>query len=305
MKSCISILILIDKTKDITGDRALSIDLFERCPHCHYNRPIQRDNASSMSILKISCPMCQHSHDVPLIYLRGESRLLKCAQCEHVWRYLKPLEAVPENQAVIQEVPLSRQGIMPPPLPSSIEDEGEQQEFQSSPRLEREGYKKTVQHYHLDWWLLLIACIIAGFVIFREIGSVPNIPWFYNQAHSFFLKVLHSVHLPSSGEKAPIESSAKLTLNVLTSHLHMENDEPVITVKGEVINNTKESMDLPVVSVRIMDKCEEEGGLCERHAWTHVIEGGALKPGEQRVFESKGPCKRNEQPESIHLEFES
>lgn len=276
-----------------------------------------------MSVFRIACPQCHHEHDVPTHHFTKESRLLKCAQCEHVWRhYLTPApveeQTKRETPPVVkdqppQQMPRKKIKTLSPQPSQSYSPPQNERNIESFPPLppslppvEKRRYRETVHHYHLDWWLLLIACIIAGIVIVREIGSVPNLSWLYNQTHTLISSVLRSLHFSKEEIKKVDPHSSELSLNILTSHLSLNPEgEPVITIKGEIINNTQEMQDSPGILIRLMDKEDNGSELIERHSWSYTLDKGPLKPGEHTVFETTGPCKKNTQPEAIQLDFEN
>jgi hypothetical protein len=161
------------------------------------------------------------------------------------------------------------------------------------------NYKRAVHHYHMDWWILVIASIIALLILFREVGGLPNFNWFGVQTQSFFRNLMNKILPPDRTFRDNV------TLNVLTSNLTLKDKESTLTVKGEVVNHSKDAQNLPPITIKLMDKCTDGNGeLCVRHAWDHTMEGLPLKPGERRIFEASGPALKDTLPSTVLMSFE-
>ncbi len=239
-----------------------------------------------MASYHISCPRCSHTHDVPEHHIKDkESRLLKCAQCDHIWRHFKNPLAEFEQKLYIPQSP-------PPILEPDVRVVGA---FKN-----RDNYKRAVHHYHMDWWLLVIGAIVTVFVLIKEVGTLPNLSWFFVQIQNIYLYITKNVF--SSNDTAMKEN---ITLNILTSHLSLQGNQSILKIKGEVINHSKSPQAIPPIAVKLMDKCEAGNGeLCLRHAWKHHIDDGPMKPGERRIFETTGNSMQEVLPTTVLLNFE-
>lgn len=236
-----------------------------------------------MSSLTLFCPHCHHGHDIPEHYLAEQpSRLLKCANCGHVWRH--SMQDIPEYEKRLRDLLPQENPIASHTSPN----------FSLSSQ--KQIYKKAVHHYHLDWWLLVISCIIAGLVLFVEVGTIPNFDWFYTQSNTFVRSLFQKI--------SPTDTALRndVSLHVLTSTLEGSKESPILVVKGEIHNPSANTYTLPVINVHLMDT-KEDGSLETRCTWEHTVDPLKIEPGEKRAFETRGDAKSHQLPASILLQF--
>lgn len=238
----------------------------------------------SMTPHMIPCPNCGHLHEVPGHHFENkDSRLLRCANCDHIWRHFK--NPLPEYE----------QRLRTPPPPTIMDNTV----HLISGFKKKDNYKRAVHHYHMDWWILAIASIIALLILFREVGGLPNINWFWVETQSFFGRLTNKLLPPDMAFRD------NLTLNVLTSNLTLKDKASILTVKGEVVNHSEHSKTLPPITIKLMDKCADGNGeLCLRHTWDYKMEGLPLNPGERRIFEASGPALKDTLPSTVMLSFQ-
>ena len=236
-----------------------------------------------MSSLTLSCPQCHHGHDIPEHYFAEQpSRLLKCAGCGHVWRY--STTEMPEYERRLRDL-LPQETAMDPHPSQSM-----------SLNSQKQIYKKAVHHYHLDWWLLVIACITAGLVLFVEVGTIPNFDWLYTQSSTFVRSLFQKI--------SPYDTALRndVSLHVLASTLEGSKESPILIVKGEIHNTSTHTYVLPIINVHLMDT-KEDGNLATRCTWAYQSNALTIEPGEKRPFETQGDAKSLHLPSSILLQF--
>jgi len=314
-------------TQDITGNQPLTIDLFETFKKNPYNPLIPNHQHATMTSFKIICPYCRHDHDVPAQYFKGESRLLKCAQCEHVWRhYVSAPATLPTNFSKDDMAPIIKPAVSPSKSQERAQSHSSSKRASASAAArqasqqipppasfraqKRNPYKPSSKKYHLDWWLLVVACLIAAFVVVREMGGIPIPIWAQEQGQRFYNKIMLSLEpLPFFKKKEALQtppSKDPISFVVLTSNLTFNGTEPILNIKAEIANNTSQDINnLNPIRVELMDKCENgQDGLCLRHSWTHTLTHTPLKAGEHHIFETIGECHIPIQPDAIILSLE-
>lgn len=237
-----------------------------------------------MAFYQISCPNCHHIHAVPEHYLKDRgSRLLKCAKCAHVWRYVK--HATPDLNQGFQDSSLDS----PPTMGGS--------HIKNTLPLKIKNNNK--RSYYREWWLLIIAALIALVLLIRETGSIPYLDWSYTDAQKLYYYVRNLI-IP------PAKTQEQVTLTVLTSNLTLQENHSILKVKGEIVNHSQEDKYIPPIIVKLMDKCPDGNGeLCLRHSWSYQLDNLPLKPGERRIFETSGPPMKDSLPTIVLVSLES
>lgn len=270
-----------------------------------------------MAHLSITCPNCGHIHDVAEEHFaHTESRLLKCAECDYVWRYYKDGHL----QTSVDELDDSEDDNM---------DEGEEtfshhhdhhespsqrhaqhttqahhmapnfQAFQDVPMTRKERYKHAVHRYNLDWWMLVISVFVVLFVVVSETGSIPSLQWFYVEAHNKLMRLKNLVF----PQKDLSFNKSEVSLQVLTSSVVELHGEPRLNVKCEVVNQGKQDQSLPPVKVSLLDQ-NDTGELVYRTSWHYRVEDMLVHPGERKIFETSGPCLTKTLPFTVKVVFQ-
>lgn len=224
---------------------------------------------------------------MPETYLEKESQLLKCAQCENIWRYHSP-------RFTNKELPLP----LPQPSPSPEVFLSPSPFSSVRPLHHPENIRRTASRYYLDWFFLSAGIIIGGIILLRETETIPHLSWFSGQMGHLYNSIQHGI-LPNS---AAYEDN--ISLNVLTSELSLVNNKPIFKIKGEITNHSKNVCKTPPISVKLMDK-GSENELELRQTWRYKPEKSQLNPGEKLIFETFGPAVKDSLPIKVLLTFDS
>ncbi len=241
-----------------------------------------------MTFYSVTCPQCQKNHQVPEDYLKDkDARLVKCAQCQHVWRYLKKSGFFNTSRL---RFPFST-----PPLSATYDYRGKIQHHSL--------YSYKWRRFFIKWGSLSILLVASFFLFKKDILSIP--PEFSQKAYAFLDKTKNQAyHFIRSFLTQSEPAKEGITLNVLTSHLSIINGEPTLRIKGEVINHSHQDIDLPVITIKLMDTNDKGNGeLDVRHSWLYKLENMPLRAGEHRFFETTGNCLQNKLPSTVTLHF--
>lgn len=267
-----------------------------------------------MAHLSITCPNCGHIHDVAgEHFAHTESRLLKCAKCDYVWRYYKdghPQASVDEldesdsGDDKVKEAEEPSHHHVPPQSHQHVPQAQHHmapnfQAFQDVPMTRKERYKHAVHRYNLDWWMLVISVFVVLFVVVSETGSIPSLQWFYVETHNK-LRRLKNLVFP---QKDFSFNKNEVSLQVLTSSVVELHGEPRLNVKCEVVNQGKHDQSLPPVKVSLLDQ-NDTGELIYRTSWNYRVEDTVVRPGERKIFETSGPCLTKALPFTVKVVFQ-
>lgn len=236
-------------------------------------------------------------------FAHAESRLLKCAKCDYVWRHYKSGQvqsSVDElddsedsNASYAPQQDPERHNPLPPYSQSQF------QAFQEPPPERSAKYKNAVHRYNLDWWLLIVGAIIAVLVLIHEVGGIPSLQWFYIQAHNAAEHVKNSF-FPT---KDYVFNQNDVSLQVLTSSVIEKDGVPTLNIKCEVVNKGKQDQHLPPFHVALLDQ-NETGDVVFRTGWRHSVEDDIVKSGERKIFETSGPCLKSALPFTVKVSFQ-
>ena len=235
-----------------------------------------------MTALPIDCPECGHQHELPEGSFEGQdSALFQCAACQHVWRYYtRPLadyekqlfEVSPAHKPPAQTINIMR-GLT-----------------------NKSAYQKAIHNYYMDWWILTVAVVIVIIALYREVGQIPNLGWFYTQIEDRVSRVLDTF---SSSE---MNYDDIISTTVLTSNLDRKEGVSTLTIKAQLSNTSNRTLTVPPIKVEIFDR-NETGVWGLRTSWTEALTDVSIEAGASRVIEVAGPTPKHALPGSVALTF--
>lgn len=220
----------------------------------------------------LTCPNCATRYEADAAKFLPAGRKVRCAKCSHTWHQPAPApEAVPE----LVEPPVAVEA------PASIAAEPEQATAKQAEPMRAPEPRATVIESRkvvsagwrtgaLAGWASLIAVLAIlcwGAVQFRQgiVAVWPQTATFYSAAG---LDV----------------NTVGLAFQDVSYRVTSEDDQPVLHIKGRVVNITAREIAVPKISASLTDDARRE-----LYDWTIEADVKNLAPGKATSFSARVP----------------
>lgn len=245
--------------------------------------------------MQLACPSCQTAFQVNDSALGAEGRNVRCAVCRNVW-FASPADAIPELElAVAGPEPLAVQVPEEPVMPSLIREPdpidwsdapsmGETSSPPLAPVIAPEGRtpgggkpapKKSAARSKVPAKgpgrsrLAVLAAVLAA-ILAVAIGSRTSIVRAVPDLAGLYAAVGLPVNLRG------------LEFYGVTTASEMQDGITVLVIEGEVVNITRQPVELPRLRLAILDPQQRE-----LYSWTSMLPRSILADGERIVFRSR------------------
>jgi len=233
----------------------------------------------------ITCPRCATRYLLEAGVVRPPGRQVRCARCQHTWfqesgaELPKPIPVPVEEQAPAG--PVTDKSRMLPPPPGSIPQPVPRFEIPPPPPLTPGPYgdRQRARSRSLAGVMLVLA-IVTGLVAL--VLFMPNtVAQMWPQSASLYEALGMAVN--TRGFKI-----------IATHTQELDATGPVISIKGQIINETERELAVPKVRLAVRDNSGRE-----IYHWTVLADQQRLGPKEQGTFSA-----RRESPPSDAADLE-
>jgi predicted Zn finger-like uncharacterized protein len=243
--------------------------------------------------MQIACPSCQTAFYVRETELSAQGRNVRCAVCRHVW-FASPADAVPELElAGAGAEPLAAmpaEPVMPsliresdpidwsdgpvdemvsPPITPAISPEPRAAAGPRAPAKKSSVPSKAPAKQAGRSRLLTLTAVLAA-IFAVAIGSRTSIVRAVPDLASLYAMVGLPVNLRG------------LEFHGVTTSGEMQDGITVLVIEGEVVNVTRQPVELPRLRLAILDPQQRE-----LYSWTSMLPRSILADGERIAFRSR------------------
>jgi hypothetical protein len=195
-----------------------------------------------------------------------KGRQVRCGDCGNVWwqEAQEMLVLDPRREGVLEKERISH-NVNPGLniLEKSLADE-------ERPR----GLKAFIHRFYLDWFVIVTAIGIVGFVTYRERATL------FDHAPS-----LKRVLNPRVGGN-PAAAGPGLIVQGINYDATHHNNVPHLLVTGEIVNVSSQSVSIPHLTITISVKNNGQVMKPKSHSWQHANKGEELLPGGRLPFQT-------------------
>ncbi len=240
--------------------------------------------------MQLACPSCQTAFNVSSAALGAEGRNVRCAVCRNVW-FASPADAVPELELAVAGAPEVR---LPeePALPSLIR-EPDPIEWNDAPVIDVSAApplapmmpagartagsapiksvsrNKSAKKNPGGSRLVTLTAVLAAILVVA-IGSRTSIVRAVPDLASLYSAIGFPVNLRG------------LEFHEINTAAEMQDGITVLVIEGEVVNVTRQPVELPRLRLSILDAKQRE-----LYSWTSMLPRSILADGERIAFRSR------------------